>query len=250
MILIAGAGLIGKTIGSFSEKIGEKVIYKDTENHFRIADYEVMHVCFPYSKKFVSQVSTYINKFKPRLTIIHSTILPTTTSKIIKLTGSKVVFSPVIADHNIMSQGLKTFKKIIAHDNDIESAKLAEKHLRKIGFKTIIFDDLTGVEAGKPLLTSHFGVNIAFMQLVEQIYTKIGANVETYNEIQKIYNDGYNELRPNVRLPILFSGAIGGTCVMQNIKKLLTMFRSDLLRAVQKSNKRKIKNDKRNNNRT
>ena len=89
-------------------------------------------------------------------------------------------------------------------------------------------------------------LNIAYMQEVERMHDKIGSDWKTFNQVLKIYNQGYEKMRPAVRLPDLFPGVIGGTCLMPNIEMLKSFYKSGLLEQVKKSNNKKEGDDKRN----
>ena len=77
--LIIGGGEIGKSLLDVLDKQYECcVIDKGDEAHL---DYEIMHVCFPYSENFVEQVIQYQQLYHPKYTVIHSTV-PVGTSRV------------------------------------------------------------------------------------------------------------------------------------------------------------------------
>jgi UDP-N-acetyl-D-mannosaminuronate dehydrogenase len=245
--LIIGAGTIGHAIAQLMKEKHFTFEVKDREGLNLAKSPDVMHICIPYSKDFVKIVVDYVFQYKPKLIVINSTVMPGTTKKIIKQIGfSNIVYSPIIGDHNKITEALQTFKKIIAYESTY-AVNMAIRHFEDLGLKVQIMKSTESLELCKLLLTTHTAVNIAFMQEVERMLKKVDGNYITYNLIQEIYNNGYKKMRPNVCMPILYPGVIGGTCLPSNLKLLQQFYKSNLLKAVEKSNKRKVKDDKRDN---
>ena len=97
--LIIGAGEVGKGL---HKVIGGKIMDKEPVK----GEFDIIHICFPYSKNFSLEVTKYQLMFKPKFTVIHSTV-PIGTSK--KL---KAIHSPIRGVHPYLAKGIKTFVRI------------------------------------------------------------------------------------------------------------------------------------------
>lgn len=218
---ILGFGEIGKAISKFYKNPRIKDLNRDDG----LAGIEVLHICIPWSDKFVDFVKKEINENKPKITIIHSTVAPGTTKKI----GGMVVHSPVRGVHPKLYQGVKTFIKYIGAD-DKKAAGLAEKHLKALGIKTKIFYPAKTTELGKILDTTYYGVCIAWHKEMKKICEKVGVDFErAVTDFNNTYNDGYKALgKKNVIRPVLYvdSKPIGGHCVIPNAKILSKYLKS------------------------
>ena len=82
-VLVIGLGEIGAPLLEIVKGVysAEGLDIEPKEIHGPV---DVLHICFPYSVDFVETATNYVNKFNPKLTIIESTVLPFTTSKILK----------------------------------------------------------------------------------------------------------------------------------------------------------------------
>src|SRR4051812_17439456 len=121
---ILGYGEIGKAVASFYT--GPKI--KDLERDDDLTGVDVLHVCIPWSDRFVEIVKGEITQVNPKLTIIHSTVAPGTVEKI----GGMVVHSPVRGVHPNLAEGIKTFVKYIGAD-DKQAGQAAQEELESLG---------------------------------------------------------------------------------------------------------------------
>ena len=231
-ILVVGLGEVGKPllelIGEYFEVVGvdvEPVEFNDA--------CEVMHLCYPFQiPNFVGHCVEYINKYKPKLTVINSTVPPGTTRAVYQKTGTALAYSPVRGKHARMKQELLHYVKFIG-GIDLESGLRAADHFQAIGMKTKVLSSLESAELAKLTETTYFGLLIAWAQEVERYCDQLSLD---YDEGVSIY-DEISYLPPVRYTP----GVIGGHCVMQNIKLLKTVFQSDILDAIVNSNMLKIK---------
>ena len=160
-------------------------------------------------------------KYQPKLTIIHSTVIPETTKKIITRTDIKeIVHSPVRGVHPKLYDGLKTFVKIIGGE-EMNAVSLTKKHYDEIGLKYEVYENSVASELAKILCTTYYGVCIAFHNDIHQLCERYGV---PYSEVatkwNTTYNEGYQKLgMSNVVRPVLYppkDGKIGGHCVVPN----------------------------------
>jgi len=185
-------------------------IYQDTTTIPNI-----LHICYPYSDKFVEITKAYIDKYKPEITVIHSTVKVGTT----RLCGENVVFSPVRGKHPNLTEGLMTFvKEVACVDNGLanEVAEYFEKTGMKAGTGMIEEE----AEFAKIMCTTRYGVDIAVMHEMYKECEKRGFDFEqVYTRWNEDYNEGYRSLgdKQFVR-PVLkyVPGKIGGHCVVNN----------------------------------
>ncbi len=233
-ILVVGLGEVGRPL---LEVINERydAIGMDIEPVEVPGVCEIMHICYPFGiDDFIGQSTSYIGKYMPELTVINSTVAPGTTRAIHQATGAPIVYSPVRGKHFKMKQELLHYAKFIGGIDQASSQKAA-KHFKTLGMKTRILACPEAAELAKLTETTYFGVMIAWAQEVERYCDALSLD---YDEIVSFYEEiGFF---PPVKY---FSGAIGGHCVMPNIKILKTLFHSDLLDALEKSNQLKIQRD-------
>ncbi len=234
---ILGHGEIGKAIAKFYPSTGSgQAKIKDLKRNDGLAGAEILHICIPWSDKFIDIVGKEIKETNPKLTIIHSTVAPGTTKKI----GGMVVHSPVRGVHPKLFEGIKTFVKYIGADNE-KAGKLAEKHLKSLGIKTKVFYPSTTTEMGKILDTTYYGVCIAWHKEMKKICDKLGVDFEkAVTDFNTSYNAGYKKLgRGNVVRPVLFvdDKPIGGHCVIPNAEILKNYFTSEALDLILKYRK-------------
>lgn len=218
---ILGYGEIGKAISKFYKNLKIKDLKRDDE----LKGIDILHICIPWSDKFVDIVKKEIKNSKPKLTIIHSTVAPGTVKKI----GGMVVHSPVRGVHPHLYEGIKTFVKYIGADNK-KAARLAEGHFKKLGIKTKIFYPSKTTELGKILDTTYYGMCIAWHKEMKKICDQLDIDFEkSVTEFNQTYNEGYKKLgKSNVIRPVLFADQkpIGGHCIVPNTKLLKKYFES------------------------
>jgi UDP-N-acetyl-D-mannosaminuronate dehydrogenase len=236
-ILVIGMGEIGKPL---FEIINEK--YPVTGVDAQPVEFKgtcaVMHICFPFDSarpdKFTGECKRYIQKYKPGLTVINSTVAPLTTRRIQEETGARVVNSPVRGKHAKMRQELLHYTKFIG-GTDPDACRDAESHFQSLGMKTKVLASPEATEIAKLSETTYFGVLIAWAQEVERYCDRFGTD---YDEVVGFYNEiAYLP-------PVKFTpGSIGGHCVMPNIGILRKSFDSALLDAIRISNEHKAARD-------
>jgi UDP-N-acetyl-D-mannosaminuronate dehydrogenase len=229
-ILVVGLGEVGKPLMEVIEEHFD-VVGIDIEPVDFHEKCDVMHIAFPFQiPDFIGQCVAYINKYQPALTVINSTVLPGTTRAIYERTGVPLAFSPVRGKHIKMKQELIHYVKFVGGMDQEVSQRTAE-HFQAVGMKTKILSSPEAVEFSKLTETTYFGLLIAWAQELERCCDQLSLD---YDEVVTFYEEiGY--LPPVKYTP----GVIGGHCVMSNIEVLQTMFKSDLLDAIERSNEMK-----------
>ena len=228
--VVLGLGEVGKPLFQvLSERYD--VVGVDIEPVEIQGECDVMHICYPFQiPDFVGQSVAYIQEYRPKLTIINSTVSAGTTRKIFERSNRPIAYSPVRGKHIRMKQEMLHYVKFIGGIDADASLKAAE-HFQAAGMKTKILSSPEAAELAKLTETTYFGVLIAWAQEIERYCDQLGVN---YDEVVSFFEEiGY--LPPVKYTP----GIIGGHCVMPNIALLKTVFTSDFLDALQKSNELK-----------
>ena len=229
-ILVVGLGEVGRPLMEVIEA-HFKVVGIDIEPVEFHGDCEVLHICIPFQiYDFIGACVTYINKYQPRLTVINSTVAPGTTRAIFEKTGRAIAYSPVRGKHHKMKEELLHYVKFVGGINP-ESSQRAAEHFQAVGMTTRILSSAEAVELAKLTETTYFGFLIAWAQEVERYCDQLSLN---YDEIVSYYEE--IQYLPPLKY---FPGVIGGHCVMPNVSILKTMFESDILSSIQKSNETK-----------
>jgi hypothetical protein len=231
--LVVGLGEVGGALVQVLERT-ELVLKHDLARCDFDQPIGVMHLCYPYGsgERFEEIALSYIERFKPELTIINSTVMPGTTRSIADRSRQPVVFSPVRGKHIRMAEDLLHYKKFVAGFDPATAAR-AEMHFHQAGMQTRRISKPETLELAKLAETSYFGVIIAFAQELNRYAAALGAN---YDEAATFFDEiGY---LPQTRY---FPGFIGGHCVIPNIRLLLRMAPAALLQAVLDSNRRRAR---------
>lgn len=176
------------------------------------APYEIMHICFPYTEKFVSEVHQYQKTYAPKYTVIHSTVPVGTSIK------CGAVHSPFRGKHYEMSKSLEGYTKLIGGYGS--APYVVANYFMRTGIRVMVFDGPETTELGKLLETTYFGVCVEFAKAAEVLCEKhqvpfheaYTLYLQTLNEGIKRY--GFNHPEMPIMTPI--QGRIGGHCVLPN----------------------------------
>jgi UDP-glucose 6-dehydrogenase len=173
-------------------------------------EYDIMHICFPYSDNFVKYVKEYQEKYKPAYTVIHSSVPVGTSSQ------CSATHSPIRGLHPHLESGIRTFPKFIGG----QQASDVADYFRRAGLKVVLFDKSETTEAMKLFDTLYYGVCIEFAKEVKRYCDGNGLNFsDVYRLANMTYNDGYKELgHPEFVRPVLepIMKVTGGHCVVEN----------------------------------
>ena len=230
-VMVVGLGEIGKPLLDVLSRSYKAIGVDIVPQAESPGDIDVMHVCYPFRiHDFIGETARYIQRFNPGLTVIHSTVAVGTTRAVAERTGAAVVNSPVRGKHTRMAADLLHYDKFVG-GVDTAAAESAARHFEVAGMKTRILSSPEATELAKLTETTYFGLIIAWAQEVERYCDRLGLN---YDEIVSIYEEV--KFFPPVKY---FPGVIGGHCVMSNIEILRQMNHSDILEAIESSNKQK-----------
>jgi UDP-N-acetyl-D-mannosaminuronate dehydrogenase len=236
-IVVVGLGEVGRPLLECLSEYYQVIGVDVSPPAAAIGKVDILHVCYPFEiKDFVGETARYIELFKPRLTVINSTVGVGTTRTIAEQTGARLVHSPVRGKHVRMKQELRTYTKFVGGMDHV-SSKHAAEHFASAGFKTRILSAPEATELAKLSETTYFGLLIAWSQEIERYCDKTD---QAYEEIISFYEE-------IAYLPAtkFFPGIIGGHCVMPNIEILRRFDDSALLRALETSNRAKMEREAR-----
>ena len=235
-VVVVGLGEVGKPLlqllSSNYKTIGVDITPPEEDPRGA----EVLHLCFPFQiKDFVGEAERYIKLVQPRLTVINSTVEVGTTRRVAERAGTAVVYSPVRGKHARMLDDLRKYTKFIG-GTDAAASNRAAAHFQTVGLKTKTLSSPEAAEIAKLTETTYFGLMIAWAQEIERYADQVGVG---YEEIISFYEE--ISFFPQVKY---FPGVIGGHCVMPNIELLKRLQNSDLLRAIEASNEKKVERER------
>lgn len=234
--LVVGKGEVGSALFEIIRGVYPDAEWLDIKPKQIQGKISVMHICFPYSHKFVEQTCSYIEKFKPALTLIESTIPPYTTFKIYEMLHAPICHSPVRGN---VKDGLKwsffTYTKFIGPVK-LEYGQQAANYYKTLSFRTYLCNSPLETEFAKLISTTYYGLLIAWFQEIERICKHF--NLDYNNVVEFFRLDTIESGGKHVR-PIFTPDFIGGHCVIPNAVMLNKIFRSKFISALLDSNKRK-----------
>jgi UDP-N-acetyl-D-mannosaminuronate dehydrogenase len=234
-VVVVGLGEVGKPLLELVSEHHDALGIDIAPPVGDVGPVDVLHICYPFEiKDFVSETVRYIELFKPILTIINSTVGVGTTRAVAQRSGAAVAHSPVRGKHVRMREELRSYAKFVGAI-DVADGEYAAEHFKSVGLKTRILSSPEATELAKLSETTYFGLLIAWAQEVERYCDGVD---QRYEEITSFYD----EIRflPTVKY---FPGIIGGHCVMPNIEILRKFQDSNILRAIEASNRNKLERE-------
>ena len=237
--VVAGLGEIGLPILQLISKvtptvgydINPKLINKKNIAKYKNLQTSFLHICIPFTKKFIPNVMSLFQKFSPEGIIIHSTVSPNTTSKLQSLLKIPVIYSATRGVHKRMLYDLRRYTKFYAIKSDAPQAHWASssysKLMKKCGVRTKKMSNPLTLELAKLVVdTSYYGWLINYAQLSNMIALKHKVN---YDEMWSFADDIHKFLGNR---PKMFPGFIGGHCVIPN----LDLIKDDALNLIKEIN--------------
>lgn len=207
--IVIGQGEVGKALKAVLSK--EYDVYGIDIDTVRFpASCQFLNICIPYSKEFVKIVNDYVERFKPSLTIIHSSVPIGTTKKIKGFT----VHSPVRGRHPNIAQDLRRYIKFVGY-NDKKSLLMAIDYLGKcFSLKVIPSSDET--EFLKIASLTKYLVYLWIADEINNACRNGDFNYENVKLWDRSQNDKIGHSYKDMKWPILNPplGKIGGHCVL------------------------------------
>jgi UDP-N-acetyl-D-mannosaminuronate dehydrogenase len=237
--VVAGLGEIGNPILQLISKktiavgydINQKLMDQKKFDKYKKLETSFLHVCIPFTHKFISNVVSLYKNFKPEAIVIHSTISPGTTSKLQQMLPIPVIYSATRGVHKRMLYDLKRYAKFYAIEHNAPRKKWASsaysKLMKKVGVTTKQMSSPITLELAKIIVdTSYYGWLINYAQLSNMIAIKHKIN---YDEMWSFADEIHKFLGNR---PKMFPGFIGGHCVIPN----LGLMKDDTLNLIREIN--------------
>lgn len=217
--LIVGNGQIGSALFEIFSKFHETHV-RDFEA-VTLEDVEVLHIAYPWSDKFVEITRAYIDEYKPKLTMIHSTVKIGTTRKL----GEHVVYTPERGRFPNLAKEMIVYKKFIGGD-DMDDLVLASRYFLACKWPVQIVSDPDTTETLKLVSNAHMGLEIAWRQELDrwEIDAKAYAMWEDSYFHGYIYTGQMEIVRPRMD-----PGPIGGHCILPSVDIMAETFKSSLI---------------------
>lgn len=234
MNLIIGYGEIGKAVDAL---VGAGYVQDPAQGRlaYTSVEYDVMHVCVPYSDDFIETVAGYSNTFTPKHVIIWSTVPIGTTTQI-----PLAVHSPVEGKHPALAESIEMMERWIGYNDKIEG-QWFKNYFRDLGLKVKLVENSDFTEALKLLSTTEYGINIEFARYKKHVADELGMDYE----LTKEWNVEYNKLYKTLGLEKKYQkfvldapeGSLGGHCVVENSVLLDELYPNILVKAVYRHGK-------------
>lgn len=234
--LIIGAGQVGTALFEVLKPYYD-ISIRDLED-IEIDGVNVLHICYPDHDGFEQTTKAYIRKYKPSLTIIHSSVQVGTTAKC----GEDVVYSPTRGRHPRLAQEMKSFEKVVGSKNRRKAEEAADYFLG-CGWIPLVFNSPESPEFLKVFSNVHMGLEIAWRQEAQRMMKALGINDNDYEIWERTYRDGCLDVKDfNLVRPLMNPGPIGGHCILPCLDILRKRFESSILDFIVESNE-KVKNE-------
>ncbi len=247
-VLVVGLGEVGQPILELLEESGRFDVYGfdvDEEKMKHLSrtalpeKVSVMHVCLPCPNpnRFIEEIANYIERFSPELTIINSTVPPTTTLQLQnRCKGTLLAHSPIRGIHKNqahMKWEIKRWTKYIGGTTP-KAARLASNHFQMMGLKTKTLRGSTETELAKLFETTYRAWMISCFQEMHRIARHFKVS---FDDTVDFLEDTH---RVRFDRPVMFPGEIGGHCLIPNVRLLSESYNSEFLRLILRSNRRRF----------
>ncbi len=222
--LVIGLGEIGNPILKLLSKkflvtgydLNPLLMKKKKFNELKEVPTIFIHICIPYSQKFVDNVLDVARSYKPQGIVIHSTISPGTTKQLQERLEIPIIYSAIRGVHKRMLQDLKRYSKFYAIYQNAPRARWASRtfvsRMNRIGIRTKKISSPLTLELAKIVVdTSYYGWLINYAQLSNMIAIQ---NKVDYNEMWSFADEIHKFLGNR---PKMFPGFIGGHCIIPNL---------------------------------
>lgn len=220
--LVIGAGEVGSAIYEVIREFYSTGIYdsdplkKCMFDQYKFEDGKssvvFMHICFPYGDDFEKFVIAYKEKFRPKYTIIHSTV-PVGCSSFCGVTHS-----PIRGKHPFLADSIRIFTKFVGG----RDADVVAEHFRTMGIRVQICRQSETTELAKIADTTFYAVCIEFIKELEVMCSERGVPFsEVFTLYQQTYNEGWAAMGyPEYVRPVLqpIQTKQGGHCTVSNLR--------------------------------
>lgn len=208
--LVIGMGQVGVSLFNVLKNTHEMYI-RDVDP-IEINNVDVLHLCFPYSDKFIEIANAYYDLYKPQLVINHASVAVGTSEQL----KGPVCYSPIRGRHPKLEDGILAFDKYLA-SNDPVVSMAAYNYFKVAHLEVKILGEANGMrtlEFCKLMSNIRYGYDIVFMQEAGRIAKIHGIDINDFNDWERSYNRGYRILHePEKQRSVLYGGICGGHCI-------------------------------------
>jgi hypothetical protein len=224
--LVVGMGEVGQ--GVFSVLQGQYSVFARDKDPVLITEAIVgLHVAIPYSEQFEEIVAKYIEQYKPRVTIVYSTVPIGTCERI------GAVHSPVEGKHPQLGLSIQNSARWMGCSDEAKLTQAEEIWQKLVPVRKLPKADFT--EWLKLRSTSKFGVNIVWAEYEATVTKELGMDFSAVKQFDLDYNNLYQRMGMLQFQRYILDppeGKIGGHCLVPNAKVLNGQFPSKLLEMV------------------
>ena len=219
--LVIGRGEVGTALAEVLECQSYDIT--DEESYVNLAEIDVLHIAFPWSNEFVTNVLGYQELVTPDLTIIYSTV-PIGTSEELG-----AVHSPIEGQHPDLADYIRRGVRWLGSSNPSRLFQAYEFWMNRGPIiQQVKSADWT--EFLKLRSTARYGVNIAFANYEYRVAEEIGMPARYLQDFDLDYNRLYKGDRKANRYVLRDpKGEIGGHCVVPNAKILYGQYPDHML---------------------
>jgi len=222
-VVMGGLGEVGRALATLLKK-KHKVYILDKHGRPDAEKVDFLHVAIPYGKDFENWVKIETDFYKPRYTVIHSTVPVGTT----RLIGGKIAHSPIRGQHNDKRYGFWKFIKYVGALDKRTQAAVTE-HLAGVGLTVSGGWKPEETELAKLLCLSRYLNDLAFMETASRLCKRFRARRDVVTDWTMTYNMGYAKskwIRPLLDFP---EGRVGGHCVIPVSRMLVEQTENEWL---------------------
>ncbi len=252
--IIIGGGQVGYALNEILGFEYNIDTYDIKNQNKEVGDnYRIMHVCFPYNKKFITEVKKYFIKFNPKVIIIHSTIKVGTTQKLIEILKYKAITnSPIRGQHNQLIDSIKIFTKFVGIDypnykvDGINLYNFIQEYFKKVSIHIVIYKDSRMTELAKMLCLFQYGMHNVVAYEAKKICKKFNLNYdktvlfwnETYNQGYDIFRTDFQDYHRPLLKPSMENGW-GEKGIYESNKMLYEQLKNPMIRQILKYGQKK-----------
>ena len=257
-VLVVGLGEIGETLFALLEDSQKFKVYGFDVDRKKMEEsgastpiqsesdkLDVLHICIPVpdKDKFLDIAKNYIEKYRPKLTIINSTVPIGTTMELFKKCGGSIAHSPCRGVHKNREYMKKEFSRWTKYVGGAtpEAGIAAQEHFTLAGLKSKQLANCTDTEFAKLFETTYRTWMIVFFQKMQHLAGKYNSAKPDlkidFDETVDFIEDTHRQRHDR---PVMFPAAIGGHCLLPNSKLMLAELEPEMLKLILESNEQQI----------
>jgi hypothetical protein len=228
--LVIGLGRLG---GPFLDYVSKHVecVGIDLEKTTDLSSCSAMHICVPYEgQPFVRMVVNYIERFSPRLVLIHSVVAPGTTRSVYDWTECPIAHTPLLRQDPPTLDKPKSQARSVGPIGELAKQEAAEV-LKELKIETHKLPNPETTEISKLTNGAFQALLKGWAQEIERYCNRFDID---YEDVMKMNKD----FPPTIRSPKT-SKLLDEEVEAPQLELLRKIFKSRLLTAIADSNEKK-----------